>query len=126
MPLRLLKKSKSEVPGQSCRALPSAENGEDGPEAASGAAKRLGVRARHAALTAIGCRSSRGRSLMRRREFIAGLGSAATGPLTAKAQQPGMAIIGYLRCEKSLRTMQLITLSVVQGTSNQWRATNET
>ena len=33
---------------------------------------------------------------MRRREFIAGLGSAATLPLTAHAQQAGPAVIGYL------------------------------
>jgi hypothetical protein len=32
MPLRSLKKSRSEVPGQSCRALPGPENGEDGPK----------------------------------------------------------------------------------------------
>jgi len=46
------------------------------------------VKARHAAPTAIGCRSSIGRSLMRRREFIAGIGSAATWQVAARAQQP--------------------------------------
>jgi hypothetical protein len=49
--------------------------------------KKDWVKARHTAPTGIRCRSSRRRSLMRRREFIAGLGSATAWSRAALAQQ---------------------------------------
>jgi putative tryptophan/tyrosine transport system substrate-binding protein len=33
---------------------------------------------------------------MRRRDFVAGLGSAMAGPLTARTEQPKMPVIGFL------------------------------
>jgi putative ABC transport system substrate-binding protein len=51
---------------------------------------------------------------MRRREFIAGLGGAAAWPLVARAQQPAIAVIGFLS-SGSLERYRLLLAAFRQG-----------
>src|SRR5262249_48697974 len=78
------------------------------------------MKARHTAPTAIGCRSSRRRSLMRRREFIAGLGGAAAWPVVARAQQGGrVRRIGFLWSLLSPDARQAIATVFAEGLEEQ-------
>ena len=54
---------------------------------------------------------------MRRREFIAGLGSAAAWPMVARAQQPVLPVIGWLGSGGTLRPLAPVSGPFFQGLS---------
>ena len=53
--------------------------------------------------------------MIRRREFIAGLGSAAAWPVVARAQQPVVPVIGFLSPQSAELDYKIVTGPFLDG-----------
>jgi hypothetical protein len=62
---------------------------------------------------------------MQRREFIAGLGSAAARPVAARAQQPAMPVVGFLSGQSADDEYNNVTAPILQALKESGYAGND-